>query len=93
MGVPEAFDLGTAYVLGFPDQFLSAVIGAGLESPVASFLAAGISVTGLLYITEVGVIILDSDIPLDIKDITVLYFMRAFMTAILLTPLAFFFAG
>lgn len=93
MGVPEAYELGTAYVLGFPDQFLAAVIGAGIESPVASFLAAGISVTGLLYITEVGVIILDSDIPLDIKDITVLYFMRAFMTAILLTPLAFFFAG
>ena len=93
IGVPEAFETGTAFVLAFPDQFLAGVVGSTLESPVSRFMAAGISITGLIYLSEIGVLILDSTIPLDIKDLTIIYFERAFFSVFLLAPFAFFFAG
>ncbi|MGM0405762.1 MAG: YjiH family protein [Thermoplasmatota archaeon] len=93
LGVPEAFETGTAFVLAYPDQFLAGVVGSTLESPISKFMAAGISITGLIYLSEIGVLILDSTIPLDIKDLTIIYFERAFFSVILLAPFAYFFVG
>ncbi|MFW5898555.1 MAG: YjiH family protein, partial [Candidatus Saliniplasma sp.] len=93
IGVPEAFETGKAFVLAYPDQFLAGIVGSTLTSPLSKFMAAGISITGLIYLSEVGVLILDSTIPLDIKDLTIIYFERAFFSVFLLAPFAFFFAA
>lgn len=87
--VPEAAQTATAFALAFPDQFLAGIVGAGVTSPVAKFMCAGISITGLIYLSEVGVLILDSTIPLKFKDIFIIYVQRAILTILILTPLAF----
>lgn len=87
--VPEAAQTATAFALAFPDQFLAGIVGAGVESGVAKFMCAGISITGLIYLSEVGVLILDSTIPIKFKDLLIIYIQRAVLTIFLLTPLAF----
>ncbi len=91
INIPEAAELAPAFLLALPDQFLAGVIGAGLESRIASFMAAGISITGLVYLSEVGVLILDSKIPINILHLVVIYLIRAVLTVFLLAPFAFWF--
>lgn len=87
--MPEAYETAPAFILGFADQFLSAVIGAARTAPAAKFMCAGISITGLIYMTEVGVLILDSKIPMDFKDLLIVYVQRAVLTVFLLAPFAY----
>jgi nucleoside recognition membrane protein YjiH len=56
-------------------------------------MCAGISATGLIYMTEVGVLILNSRIPLGVGKLTGIYAIRAVFSVFLLAPLALFFAG
>ncbi|MDR3254572.1 MAG: YjiH family protein [Synergistaceae bacterium] len=91
MRIPEAGAVGTAFVLSFADQFLAAVVGAGAETDAARFMCAGISATGLVYMTEVGVLILNSSIPLNFIKLTCIYIIRAVLTIFLLAPFAWYF--
>lgn len=87
--MPEAYETAPAFVLGFADQFLSVVIGAARTARAAKFMCAGISITGLIYMTEVGVLILDSTIPVKFRDLLVIYVERAVLTVFLLAPFAY----
>ncbi|MDR0551007.1 MAG: hypothetical protein LBG72_03195 [Spirochaetaceae bacterium] len=93
MRIPEASQVGTAFILAYADQFLAAVVGSGLQTTAGRFMCAGISATGLIYMTEVGVLILNSKIPLNFVKLTVIYIIRALLTVILLAPLAWIFCG
>lgn len=93
IGIPEAQQVAQAFVLTYPDQFLGGVIGAVTQSEVAKFMCAGISITGLIFLSEVGVLILNSDLPIGFRKLTAIYSIRAVISALLLAPFAFFFAG
>ncbi|MGC9490742.1 MAG: YjiH family protein [Thermovirgaceae bacterium] len=93
VNIPEAVDVAPAFVLSYADQFLAAVIGADRTAAAAKFMCAGISATGLIYMTEVGVLILNSRIPLGVGKLTGIYAIRAVFSVFLLAPLALFFAG
>ncbi len=90
---PEPARVAIAFVLSFADQFLAGVIGADVVSEAAKFMCAGISITGLIYLTEVGVLVLDSKIPINFIDLTVIYIERAIVTIFLLMPFAFYFTS
>ena len=47
-------------VVGFADMFLPAVIGSGIESEMTRFVIAGVSVTQLIYMSELGGLLLGS---------------------------------
>ena len=91
MKIPEAASVGTAFILSYADQFLAAVVGAGATTDAARFMCAGISATGLIYMTEVGVLILNSSIPLSFVKLTVIYIIRAVLSVFLLSPFAWYF--
>lgn len=91
MRIPEAQQVGVAFILGYADQFLAAVIGSSVTTDAARFMCAGISATGLVYMTEVGVLILNSSIPLGFGKLTAIYFIRAIFTVFLLAPFAWYF--
>lgn len=92
VGIPEAAETATAFVLAFPDQFLAGIVGASVVSPIAKFMCAGISITGLIYLSEVGVLIMDSNIPVKFRDLLVVYLIRAALTILLLAPFAYWLA-
>ncbi|MBC7323061.1 MAG: YjiH family protein, partial [Acetomicrobium sp.] len=89
--IPEAYKVAPAFVLAFADQFLAAVIGATCTTVAAKFMCACISATGLIYMTEIGVLILNSSIPLDFPKLTAIYFMRAVLSVFLLAPFVWLF--
>jgi nucleoside recognition membrane protein YjiH len=91
MRIPEASEVGTAFILSYADQFLAAVVGSNAQTDAARFMCAGISATGLIYMTEVGVLIINSSIPLNFIKLTFIYIVRALLTILLLSPFAWYF--
>lgn len=80
MQVPYAAEAAPAMVVGFADMFLPAVFGVGIESELTRFIIGAVSVTQLVYMTEVGTIILKSDIPLNFKDLVIIFIERTIIT-------------
>jgi len=66
---------------GFLDQYMPAIAAAGINNNVTSFVLAGLSVCQLVFMSEVGVIILRSSLPLSIIDLLIIFLLR---TAIVL---------
>ncbi|WP_028782504.1 YjiH family protein [Thalassobacillus devorans] len=80
MQLPEANEAAPALIVGFADMFLPAVIGSGIESELTRFVIAGISITQLIYMSEIGVLILKSKIPLSIGEMFVIFLQRTVVT-------------
>lgn len=91
MRIPEATEVAPAFILGFADQFLAALVGAARTATAAKFMCACISGTGLIYMTEVGVLILNSRIPLNFCKLAGIYLIRAIISAFCLAPFAWWF--
>ncbi|WP_085507760.1 YjiH family protein [Thalassobacillus devorans] len=80
MQLPEASEAAPALIVGFADMFLPAVVGSGIESELTRFVIAGISITQLIYMSEIGVLILKSKIPLSIGEMFVIFLQRTIVT-------------
>ena len=76
LGIPEAADAAQLMVVGFADMFLPAILGAGLESELTRFVVATLSVTQLIYMSEVGGLLLGSKIPVNFLDLVVIFLLR-----------------
>ena len=81
MGLGNAEAAAPGILIGFLDMFLPAVIATGIDSDLTRFVLAGLSVAQLIYISEVGVLLLRSILPLTFSDLVLLFLQR---TAILL---------
>lgn len=70
--------------------FLPSVLAAVIESEITRFIIGALSFTQLIYMTEIGVIILKSDILLNIKDLFVIFIERTIITLPIITLIANF---
>ncbi|MEC1720628.1 YjiH family protein [Schinkia azotoformans] len=80
MQVPEAKAAAETLVVGFADMFLPSVIGSGIESDMTRFIVACTSVTQLIYMSEVGGLLLGSKIPVTFLDLFVIFLERTLIT-------------
>ena len=56
-------------MVGFADMFIPSILAAGsIESDVTRFIIAAMSVTQLIYMSEVGALLLGSKIPVNIIE-------------------------
>ncbi len=76
LDIPEAADAAQLMVVGFADMFLPAILGSGIESELTRFVVAALSVTQLIYLSEVGGILLGSKIPVNILDLIIIFLLR-----------------
>jgi len=76
LGVPEAAEAAQLMVVGFADMFLPAILGADIESELTRFVVATMSVTQLIYMSEVGGLLLGSKIPVNILDLVIIFILR-----------------
>lgn len=88
--VPEAGEAAQTMVIGFADMFLPAVIGSGIESEMTRFIIACVSVTQLIYMSEVGGVLLGSKIPVDFKDLVIIFLLRTLITLPIIVLVAHF---
>jgi nucleoside recognition membrane protein YjiH len=78
--VPEANEAAQTMVIGFADMFLPAIIGSGIESELTRFVIAGVSVTQLIYMSEVGGLLLGSKLPVTFLDLVIIFLQRTIIT-------------
>lgn len=79
--VPEAAEAAQTMVVGFADMLLPAVIGSGMiESEFTRFVIASVSVTQLIYLSEVGALLLGSKLPVKFLDLVIIFLERTIIT-------------
>ncbi|AKS38511.1 membrane protein [Anoxybacillus gonensis] len=88
--VPEASAAAQTMVVGFADMFLPAIIGSGIESEFTRFVIACVSVTQLIYMSEVGGLLLASKLPITFKDLVVIFLLRTLITLPIIVFIAHF---
>ena len=61
-------------------MFLPAIIGADIESDLTRFVIAGVSITQLIYMSEVGGLLLGSKLPVRFIDLVIIFLLRTIIT-------------
>lgn len=74
--IPEAAKAAPAVLVGFADMFLPAVLGKGIENEMTKFVIACLSVLQIIYMTEVGALILKAKIGLNIFELFIVFLIR-----------------
>jgi nucleoside recognition membrane protein YjiH len=75
-GVQEAFAAAPATLVGFTDMFIPALLLTGIQSVKTKFVIGVLSLVQIIYLTEVGTIIIKSEIPLNFWKLLILFLER-----------------
>ena len=86
---PEAKVAAPGLIIGFLDQFMPALVASNVENEMAKFILAGVAVTQLIYMSEVGLIILRSSLPLKIGHLISIFILRSIISFPVLLTAAF----
>lgn len=79
--VPEAVQASQTLVVGFADMLLPSVVASTtITSEITRFIVAAVSVTQLVYMSEVGGVLLGSKIPVNIKELIIIFIERTLIT-------------
>ncbi|SDK92927.1 YjiH family protein [Natronincola ferrireducens] len=76
LGVPEAFEAAPATVVGFADMFIPAILASGLTSVKTKFVIGVLSLVQIVYMTEVGTLLITSDIPVNFKHLLLIFIQK-----------------
>ncbi len=78
--IPEAAAASQTVIVGFADMFLPSVIASSFQSDMTKFVVAATSVTQLIYMSEIGSIIMGSKIPVSLKNLFLIFLERTIVT-------------
>ncbi|KTF14861.1 YjiH family protein [Pseudoalteromonas sp. H105] len=92
--VPEAEAAAQTIMVGFADMFIPSILAAGsIESDVTRFIIAAMSVTQLIYMSEVGALLLGSKIPVNIFELFIIFILRTLVTLPVIAFMAHWLVG
>ena len=87
--VPEAAEASKTMIVGFTDMLTPAIIASeGITSAMTRFIVAVTSVTQLIYLSEVGGLILASKLPVKFWELVVLFLERTVISLLIVCPIA-----
>ncbi len=87
--VPEAVAASKTMIVGFTDMFTPSIIAAGtISSAMTKFIVAVTSVTQLIYLSEVGGLILGSKLPVKLWELFVIFLERTIISLLIVCPIA-----
>ena len=75
-GVEEALAVAPAALIGFTDMFIPALLITGVASFKTRFIIGVLSLVQIIYMTEVGAIIIKSEIPLNFWKLLIIFLER-----------------
>ncbi|SEQ93766.1 YjiH family protein [Piscibacillus halophilus] len=78
--VPEAQAAAETVLVGFTDMFLPALMIGDVASEITRFIIAALSVTQLIYLSEVGGVLLASKVPVNFGKLVVIFLLRTLIT-------------
>ena len=74
--LPEAAAAAPALVAGFLDMFLPALLASNMDAEITRFVVGVLSVTQLIYMSEVGILMMKCEIPLRFHHLLVVFLLR-----------------
>ena len=80
MRLPEASAAAPAFLVGFAEMFLPAVLASNIESELTKFVVITVSISQLIYMSEVGVLIMKTRIPLNFGTLIQIFLIRTAIT-------------
>lgn len=87
-GVEEAFAAAPATLVGFTDMFIPALLITGLTSVKTKFIIGVLSLIQIIYLTEVGTIIIKSEVPLNLWKLLLIFLERTIIAIPVIVLLA-----
>ncbi|MDO5563361.1 MAG: hypothetical protein Q4F74_07110 [Synergistaceae bacterium] len=87
-GTMEPEMLSHATVFAFIDQYLATAYGRALFTGEARFLCICLTTVGLINITEIGIHVWHSSIPMKFWHLLAIYVIRIIIAAVILIPIA-----
>ncbi|WP_080872292.1 YjiH family protein [Oceanobacillus timonensis] len=88
MQIPFAQEASETLLIGFADMFLPAILITGVEAEITRFIIAALSVTQLIFMSEVGGLILGTKIPVSFRHLVIIFLMRTVITLPIITIIA-----
>ena len=74
--IPEAAQASETVLIGFADMFLPSILIEGVGNDITLFVVGALSITQLIYLSEVGGVILGSKIPVSIFKLFIIFLIR-----------------
>ncbi|MGL5540371.1 MAG: YjiH family protein [Erysipelotrichaceae bacterium] len=78
--IPEAALASQTLAAGFADMLLPSILAAPIATDMTRFVIAAVSVSQLIYLSEVGALLLSSKIPVNFKDLILIFLERTLVT-------------
>ena len=75
-GLPEAATAAPALIAGFLDMFLPALLVANVDAEITRFVIGVISLTQLIYMSEIGILMIKCEIPLQFHHLLIIFVLR-----------------
>lgn len=86
--IPEAAEAAPAMIMGFADMYLPALVGKSIESEMTRFIVGAASITQIIYMSEVGALILKSNIKLNVLELFIIFILRTLISLVVITTVA-----
>ncbi|WP_352259437.1 YjiH family protein [Psychrobacter sp. TB55-MNA-CIBAN-0194] len=86
--IPEAAKAAPAMIMGFADMYLPALVGKSIESEMTRFIVGACSITQIIYMSEVGALILKSNIKLNVLELFLIFMLRTIISLVVITSVA-----
>jgi nucleoside recognition membrane protein YjiH len=75
-GIPEAQAAAPTFIVGFLDMFLPAALGQSIEAEFTRYVIAAVSLTQLIYLSEVGTLLLRSALRVSLGTLLAVFTLR-----------------
>jgi nucleoside recognition membrane protein YjiH len=76
LGVEKAFEIAPAVVGGFADNYLPLILINGVSSVDIKFIIGALSIVQLIFMSEIGALLLSAKLPIKFKDIVIIFLQR-----------------
>lgn len=80
MRIPEAEAAAPATIAGFIDMFMPAVLASGIEAEITRFFIGALSLVQIIYLTEMGTLLLISKMPVNFWHLLAIFILRTLIS-------------
>lgn len=78
--IPEAQAAAPSTIIGFIDMFMPAVLASGIEAEMTRFFIGALSLVQIIYLTEMGTLLIISKMPVHFKELLFIFIQRTIIS-------------
>ena len=78
--IPEAQAAAPSTIIGFIDMFMPAVLASSIEAEMTRFFIGALSLVQIIYLTEMGTLLIISKMPVHFKELLFIFIQRTIIS-------------